>query len=1463
MLEREVRKTGGTDVFRGGVAGLGPEGAETGMTTGFERLGPAVARILTPDGEVVGAGFLIAPDTVCTCAHVVDRAVRMPGAEPSADAPRDTVGLDFPLMDSAAVHRATVVTWRPAIVDGDGDVALLRLPAVPAAGSAPVRLVGGGDAWDHRFRVLGFPTGSDQGVWANGRVRAPVGGRWTALSEEYDRIRRISPGFSGAPVWDEDLGGVIGMLVAAERGTGESVAYLVPAAELVGLRPGLQRCPYRGLEPFREEDADLFHGREEDVARITASVLDHALVTVVGASGSGKSSLVRAGVIPALRGEGFTATVFRPIRGTRPVRALVRALAAEAGADPARAAETGDLAEEASLLTEDLLDHGGERGHVLFLDQFEEVAATDLDAARRLLALVTAMIRVVRPTDRRLLRVIATVRHGSLDGLVAADTARPLSEGTEIIAPLDRDSLLCAITEPVTRAPGLSFEPGLPERIVDEAVGEPGSLPLVQFALTRLWEERRHSVLTHEAYEALGKVGGALSAYAELSVAGVLDEIGEDTLRRLLAQLARPDERFDFVRVPARVDGLDPGLRDAAYALGRSRLVLFNRTPAGEEIVDLAHEALIRQWPRARDWLEESREFRVWQEQLRSAMGVWQDNSCDAGALLRGALLERALEWRERRPSDIGEEELRFIEQSRHWRRRGVRRLRVVTAGVAVLALLAGLLAVWGLRTSADRDGVNRDLRRQLAGQASYVLGARSGEVAQGAPSTAVQWAEAAWRSSPTPAAQQALLDQYLATLSTERIDPGRWSDGVRSATAAADGAVRVVLDAKAGVPPILCGDGLSACAAEPGLTAGLRKPDGVSLSDDGRLLAVAAPDGRLALWRMAPGGRRERVPLAGTDVFPDVDRTERKTVSLDFSADGRRLMQVSAATLDDNTYNHMVLRMWDTAAHTSVPVASASARGVLGPAALTDDGRLIVTGDSDIRRGETGEVSVIRPSDGRTWGPNEVSGVALNRDGRLVGFNDRGDGVVRRAFDARSGHWSVERTVHTTPVTSDDSMSVTSDNGTPVLDATGRFLVEYGWSADPVQEVLLLDIATGAQYEARLPSSTGGSTVPEGVSPIVAVRDHGSLTLSVIVGPDLWTVRAIRQEPPLLPPSDDAEDAVPDNLETRESLYGSGRDRVMWSGRNFVFEDRASGSRTKVTLPAPGNVTWSVMFAEDRRTALVLGLNTFVWLDVAHLQGPHRARSLHGAALGFATALPGGRFLLTTDKGALLMDARGQTRRLVHDPCAPRAAARTPTCLMAAGRPRHPDQIVVLRYDGSVLLWKIDGGTLLRTWRVETIDGQQANGDAVFSPDGRLLAVLGGKGDVHLWQVEPSGRVVAAHEVQADALTSLIALSDDGMLVGIEAEASGSPEVMTWWSPAQGRKMAGWAAWNSSSPFAEVLPHGRDISLVQVGMVISIPVRPQDWFRALCRVQHRPFTSTEAKALPAGTPTGPPCGTG
>ncbi len=196
-------------------------------------------------GAVVGAGFLVDADVVCTCAHVVAQALER--SDVPEEPPADAVALDFPLLRDAEgavpVARATVVTWRWA-EDGSGDVALLRLDR-PVPGARPVPLVDGTQVWGHGFRVLGYPRGAEQGVWAAGTLRGPQSAGWLQMEAE-SAARRVSPGFSGSPVWDEEQGGVVGMTVAVQRGDASTTAYLIPSASLVDERVLRPRCPFRG-----------------------------------------------------------------------------------------------------------------------------------------------------------------------------------------------------------------------------------------------------------------------------------------------------------------------------------------------------------------------------------------------------------------------------------------------------------------------------------------------------------------------------------------------------------------------------------------------------------------------------------------------------------------------------------------------------------------------------------------------------------------------------------------------------------------------------------------------------------------------------------------------------------------------------------------------------------------------------------------------------------------------------------------------------------------------------------------------------------------------------------------------------------------------------------------------------------------------------------------------------------------
>lgn len=391
------------------------------------------------------------------------------------------------------------------------------------------------------------------------------------------------------------------MTVAAARR--ERTAYLLPSAELIDERTLPPLCPFKGLEAFTEDDAEFFHGRDIDIARVYTAVRRRPVTLVAGPSGCGKSSLVRAGVLPRMRAKGMSVSELRPVPGARAAAVLARGLIGvlEPGLGEverlAKAEELAGLLEADSDVAAELrgrvLALGESAGHVVFVDQLEEFAGAEPAAARDLFGLLNAL---AGKDGAAVLRVVATVRPDSLDVLVTADTSDLISNAVQFLAPLAADDLEQAVTAPVDAVPGLWFEPGLPERIVADAGDEPGRMPLVQFALTELWKGRTRSMLTHAAYDGLGGVVGALVGYADDTLAD-LTQAQQDCARRLFVQLARPSDGETFSRRPTRTADLAPELLDLARELAPTKLVVLSRSPGGserEEIVDLAHEALTR-----------------------------------------------------------------------------------------------------------------------------------------------------------------------------------------------------------------------------------------------------------------------------------------------------------------------------------------------------------------------------------------------------------------------------------------------------------------------------------------------------------------------------------------------------------------------------------------------------------------------------------------------------------------------------------------------------------------------------------------------------------------------------------------------------------------------------------------------------------------------------------------------------
>lgn len=450
------------------------------------------------------------------------------------------------------------------------------------------------------------------------------------------------------------------------------------AAKTSATIPDQDRCPYRGLALYGEADSDLFVGRERMTASIVSMVAEHRVVVVTGASGSGKSSVLRAGLMPALRG------------GALPGSSAWRV----AVATPT----------EISSAAIGLLD-------VLILDQAEELF-TMLDLVAR-----AAAVDVLEQFVQGGGRLVLGLRGDFYGRLVEVQPLGAYAEAATILAgPLRPDELRRVIVEPAARV-GLHPEPELVEAVLDDVGGQATALPLLSAALVRTWENREGSALTLRGYRLGGGIASAIEQSAE-DAFGRLDEPGKVAARRLMVRLAEPSGG-DWVRRPVRRADLadDDASRSALSRLADARLVA-----VGVDHVDLTHEALLQHWPRLRTWLADRLLVADLTDHLSASARAWDAAGRADTDLYRGSRLQAALDWRADHDSELTATEAVFLDASAEAAERelaeanrradrearGRKRLRAVVASLVAVVLLACAAAAAALRERSSADASAR-----------------------------------------------------------------------------------------------------------------------------------------------------------------------------------------------------------------------------------------------------------------------------------------------------------------------------------------------------------------------------------------------------------------------------------------------------------------------------------------------------------------------------------------------------------------------------------------------------------------------------------------------------------------------------------------------------------------------------------------------------------------------------------
>ncbi|MQY20291.1 nSTAND1 domain-containing NTPase [Nocardia macrotermitis] len=895
-----------------------PERA-TPDATGPGSLDAAVLRIFDTAGGVVGLGFLITEQIALTCAHVVTAATHSGAdAESSTGASLD---VDLPLLSSNHRVKATVEQLIPATSWSSGDVAVLRLDA-PLADAHPVRLIEAGQLWGHPARAYGLPQGRPAGVWHSSVLRHRQANGWVQADLAGSGYQ-VSPGFSGGPVWDDELAGVVGMMVAAESGQ-PPVSYLIPTENLLAAWPGLRAhvvppSPFRGLRPFYEADAAAFHSRDAESDRVARTVGEQRWTTLVGPSGCGKSSLAMAGVLPRRRAAGDIPVVMRPGLHSGPLHALAAGLLPLLEPDlpeTRRFTETETLADVlarqglSEIVPRILELHRADRLLVV-VDQFEEFLDLPPDVVD---SIADVLFGDETPAA---VKVLSTLRADFLEPLLAHPRLGPVvSQRVVALEPMRPEQLREIITKPVDDTPGVAYQPNLAERILTDAGAESGALPLLGFTLELLWERQDRGLLTHRAYEKLGGVAGALGEYADRAWSENVPEQDEQAAEHVLAQLIRIPIGTSAAtrRIASRSELGEQGWR-IAQRLAATRLLVIT-VGDGPDTVELAHEALITGWGRLAVRIVTDRTFLDWHESLRHDLDRWQRSGRARDLLPTPTALAVARDWLRQRGNDLSETEREFLERGRRYHRSRLRRRRAFYAmlGVLILAIGGGSVVLVHAR---------QDSARKAAVVRSNTLAADAQALTVSDPGLAAQLALAAFRSSPTEAAttavysalHAAMLDNVLATtkdsvlrVATQRNGPlaaamlspadhksgtvqvwnlGDPAKAVMLSTIRTPGATAVALAPRTPLLAAPCDDeGLCLWnlvdPAHPVVQAHLPPSPlhgavtAMAISSDGTLLAAAIAPGGTALWSIAQPDRPNLIatlpnPSDGSQLFAAV----------------------------------------------------------------------------------------------------------------------------------------------------------------------------------------------------------------------------------------------------------------------------------------------------------------------------------------------------------------------------------------------------------------------------------------------------------------------------------------------------------------------------------------------------------------------------------------------------------------
>jgi DNA-binding SARP family transcriptional activator len=893
-------------------------------------------------------------------------------------------------------------------------------------------------------------------------------------------------------------------------------------------------CPFKGLDFFDLADAAYFFGRERIVAELLARSAESGLVGIVGQSGVGKSSLLRAGVLAALgRGElpgsvDWRQVVLRP--GERPPGQLTRAL----GGREIDAA----LAELSA----------GER-LVIAVDQLEELF-TSCEREDERVAFLEQLCLAASDVRRRAL-VLVAVRGDYYTSFVSYPKfAELLSAQHVLVGPMDRGELADAIEQPAARA-GLEIERPLVDALVSDAAGQSGGLPLLSAMLVELWQARDGRALRYEGYRAGGGMHAAVARLAEAAYVR-LGDAQQQIARTVMLRLAGERDGA-LVRRRAAVAELERigGANPVVAALINARLLTLS-----DGRIELSHEALLREWPRYRGWLEEDRVGRRLQAHVTTAAAEWEAQARDPGELYRGARLASALDWAAQHDDQLNTLEREFIQASRlesermtRRQRAQNRRLRSLLLGVGVLlivALLAGVVALIKQRSASNharaaRTAARAALARQLGAQAVNeprldlaMLLAREAVTLDRSPQTEGTLLATLQRSPavtgtfvlPVDLASQLTMSPDGRTLAFSHFLFNKWgfvdnvslgdirfydphTRAVKRAPVTHFGGVR---------PPVYSSDGSLLAYPTDGLLPSIAVRDAHTLAlrttlafdpfqinrlspDTPHASILIAPDGRTVYcayrvfdlarsFAKAPGATylaRWSLPSGRRLTTTRIDSGAVLAVRLIDA--GARLLVVDARTV--SVFDASSARRLSSVAITPAPAAPSAA-------AISADGRTIAIGS------QTGRVSFVEASTGAArvgtgTRSSAVTSLAYSPNGRAVASTGNDNKVI--IWDPQTAR-SAE--VLTAPAEQVQHVAFSPDGGTLYTSSLGGVVLQWDLTGDR---------SFGHRFKLGAGSSCCGDVSP--LAPPLALSPDG-MTFAVRLGTSTVGLFSVRTLQPL-----------------------------------------------------------------------------------------------------------------------------------------------------------------------------------------------------------------------------------------------------------------------------------------------------------------------------------------------------------